>query len=220
VFEVVWDAVFDMNDDELSKYPVDLCWWDAGGGGRSKQGGLFPWPAVDWPAFYEYDLMTRSWNAMLKQATHAAQMAPESELAGDALAFCFAANIKSIAETGIPSIGWRSNIHGDRWVRLFLQIDDDHYLRQRDGLRWRGFVKWCRSVPLLAAPESGLSREACAAILSRVKLTDERRDELHKIRRERMRHHKTPKRPIEPELAAIDAQHPGHPWVELVERRS
>jgi hypothetical protein len=219
VFEVVWDAIFDLNDDKLSAHP-ELCWWDAGGGVRSEQGRLFPWPAVDWPAFYEYDLMTRTWNDLLKEATLAAEMAPESELAGDSLAFSFTDSIRSIAEVGNPSTEWQSDIRGSSWRQLVSRLESEHYLQQRNGLRWRSVVAWCRSVPLLAAPESGLSREACTAILSGVNVTDERRDELQKARRERMRHHKTPKRPIEPELAAIDDQHPGHPWVELIERRS
>ena len=81
----------------------------------------------------------------------------------------------------------------------------------------RACIAWIRALPLLAAPESGLSAEAASEILDGAQLEDSRRAELGTLRVQRARVC-APDQDPEAVLAAIDTACPGHPWAREINK--
>lgn len=72
-----------------------------------------------------------------------------------------------------------------------------------------------RVVPLLAAPESGLSTGAASEILRGINLNDTKRRDLIELRIRRMREC-VAGHDAEERLAEVDASSHGHPWLDEV----
>lgn len=219
LYELAWDVIVDV-DDSSAQSPPTLGWWEAGGGQRDNdEQPLYFWPAVEWPSFIDYELLAEAWNTVYPIALRAVDIAPEDEGIGNDLAYWYISAVKRLAETRSIDPSWSSGVSLERWNDLIGTLSSTDYQAGFRGNRWAAYVAWCRALPLFAAPEAGLSDAVAEAILSPGKIPDERRKELYKLRRDRMHHRKPRQRPIEPELKRIDAKHPEHPWVKLIEER-
>ncbi len=210
LFEWIWDVLRYNHEQKIARKASPVQWWGAGAGILRFDGDVvFPWPVADMVYFFDYDHVARMWNTEYARAVQLLQSLPEEPSIVDDLAFCFV------------------EAQHKRWHRKdrYGGRDELSYVSDR---RWKGavahffdsamreepseFTEWVRAVPLFAAPESGLSDEAAAAILDGANLDETGRLRLRELRLQRARH-SAPGQDAETIIAKIDKIFAAHPWV-------
>lgn len=223
LFELVWDVLHDTND--LMELPAhgDVCWWDGVGGRRDTPNAwlpVYPWPFVSWQSFIDTQIFALFWAQVRGTAVRASDLAPHDASVAVDLAMWYVTFINDVVMQGdFRERPWQSGIDPQHLAHTIGGYGNPEYQNGFRGQRWAAFAKWCRALPILAAPESGLTPEAAEAILAKLQPTDEQAAALRKLRRDRMMYRKPPRLHVEPWLRAIDDEDPSHPWVSLIERR-
>lgn len=209
VFEICWDFAVDAADRrEMPLEPPErgLRWWRLGGSATGDE-ALRPWPAPDWWAFLDHSIVGRAWNDAVARAQRLAETFP-LETVGDSLAFAYVEAVMSVAMTRSASrVTSTANPTRVEWERLLAGSERG---RNYQGARWRCYQDWLERLPLLAAPESGLSYAAAEAILEHFGETPSNQAYLE--RSLRLVQNGLTSEEAEKELARIDAEHPDHPW--------
>lgn len=209
LFEILWEAIRTYTNDEISFNNSVLRWWNAAGGSLpGKPSIIFPWPSIDLPGFSEYDKLERLWNQELSRALAFSEHLPKDTTTADNLAFWY-----------VDYLHARALSHRESWTRNWKWLIP-HLAEALNNIQTAGATttkdvasaEWIRSIPLLAAPESGLSRETAATILECTKLTDQRRSALHHLRIARIRAC-LPNQNAELIMRELDAAQPEHPWI-------
>ncbi|WP_437506140.1 hypothetical protein [Sorangium sp. So ce1099] len=221
LFELVWDLVADVDDTLTEQAAASPAWWDGVGGRReweSAELNLYPWPFVDWPAFLDSELFIDAWNKVIPRAVEAHRITSGHETIADDMAFWYIEAVRMLAGHRHIAPHWKSGVRHRELVDAFTRAHHGDYPATKAGRRWQRYAAWGRALPLLAAPESGLSREAAEAILEAVSIDDADRQALRALRSTRLFHRKRPRRPVQPELDAIDRANHDHPWVRKVEQ--
>lgn len=165
-FELAWDFAFDRADQEpeLAGGPLGSAWWPLVSG---KGEPRVPWPAIEWAALMDHELMVAHWNRVVARLSESVQHGAVRQPV-DALAFQFVRAAFDVAESRPrlqgEAIQWTAAPEGPDWDGLFRQMRahlDAHQSSARYGL----FAKGLHRMALLAAPESGLSEPSSDAIL-------------------------------------------------------
>jgi len=216
LFELVWDATCDAEDRTDEALMLYSDWWDAAGGRRDQLRGIYPWPTPSWPSFMDSELLASAWNDGMKKARNVDDNVPGAAQVADDLAFFYLDVMNNIAEYRTIDTPWRNNITIGMWDTL-IRGNKEH-LKVHNGARWSMYRAWFLRIPLMAAPESGLSTTAAQSILSAFEPTEEERNVLRSARRGRLRDLKMGPSQIESELERIDAANSDHPWVKRIER--
>lgn len=216
LFELIWEV---MSEEEESSEAVegiadqlDLAWWSAGGGTLDGAGVVFPWPAAELQTFSAQEYLAKQWNRAYQRARDFHEHTPEEERVADDLAFAYAEAHHVLWHRRADTASWTKDEH--RWIQLVGHL---RTVGEKDSSRCsRAMVRWTRAVPLLAAPESGLSQRSASAILEGAVLNDDLRRELRALRVARARLCMAGG-DAEAMLDAFDAKHANHPWIERVE---
>ncbi|WP_437727662.1 hypothetical protein [Sorangium sp. So ce861] len=213
LFELVWDVLIDIYDAPVSQPTTGPAWWDGVGGKRAVESvglNLYPWPCADWPTFLDYELFIDAWNNVVARATQAHRDRAGHEAVADELAYWYIRSVYSLAGQRQLGTRWKSGASPGEIARMFTQLQREFGAVQEGGRRLESYAAWARALPLLAAPESGLSRETAEAILDAINIDEEY---LRKLRSERLSYCRCPKRLLKIELESIDQKNPGHPWL-------
>lgn len=222
LFEFVWDLVADAADDGTIETAHRQRWWNGVGGDPFKHARamkVFPWPCVEWPAFIDSRTFVAAWNDAVARATAASALAPNDDFVADDLAYWYVRAVNDVALYRRVNIAWRGSMSGDvlaNAVAVYIRRDGKP---ERKGRRWATYDAWCRMLPLLASPESGLTRKSAAAILGALTLPDDARSALRQLRRERAKLVVDAGDDPDEVLRHIDESNTDHPWVTLIEQR-
>jgi hypothetical protein len=215
LFELVWDVLYAQNVDQMDLALPDVRWWTiAGGSLDAKSSIIFPWPLIDLPIFSAYQHMAMRWNRTYPQATKLYARFPDEDSAADDLAYWYVDYHHVICHKKEWVPNWRTGVDKSRWTSAIDHLMDTTLKAPED----RPYVEWIRALPLLAAPESGLSFDAASAILAGANLDDTRCKDLRDFRLRRVRACLPDQDPQEA-LAKIDADYSEHPWIHLIEKR-
>jgi hypothetical protein len=230
LFLIVWDVICDQRGTlPEPRHPFDPWWIGACGVTTEHEDRRYPWPAVQWPGFLDWAHLIDSWNDSVYQrviSIHSDISSEEHRLRGeyaDALAYWYIEAVRSVAGNREMTTGGRlnANLGAADWLQLLANIAGGLGVGggESSGPRWKAYLDWCKKVPLLAAPESGLRPAAAAVILDAAPQLTPKVNDLRALRRERLRFIGVPEDAIEAELQQIDARCPDHPWVTQIEQR-
>lgn len=173
-----------------------------------------PWPVPNWSTLFEWESLEQSWLEALKLAKEAiaAEFTPADLRIVDALAFWMLSVCHDMQRRRPSSLGLKLNPSESDWRTVITQ--------QRKELRASLYDGWRRRLPLMAAPESGLSRNAAATILNSAfrdevhpAIRDEFSENAHDLRHTRMVEAGIPTKHVDLLLSRIDRANPDHPWV-------
>jgi hypothetical protein len=220
LFELLWDVLYDCyvsEADPMSLGGFDPRWWGAAGGTPDEcRPFCFPWPSANLHTFYEHHRLARKWNQMYAKARAVHRTLPDDTGTIDALAFAYLRCHHQLWHKNERAV-WKTSVSASDWTMEVSHFErhgtDNSYAREQP------FARWSRAVPLLAAPESGLSRHAAAAILDAVKLDDDNRVYLRELRLRRARMACPGEAPAVT-LATIDAAWLAHPWIERINEQA
>jgi len=210
LFELIWDVVSDLNADKMVIDKFELRWWSGAGGALDAGSPLiFPWPAADLLRFSEYEQLAARWNTAYSRATVFHERIPKDNTTADSLALSY---------VEFNHVLWHGSRHMSPkdWKWIVSHLFDSAARASRGNHAW---AAWTRAVPLLAAPESGLSPDVASTILAATNLDDTMRTELGDLRRRRARAC-LGRSEVTGMLATIDADYSDHPWVMQVEERA
>ncbi|HVH41021.1 MAG TPA: hypothetical protein VM925_01720, partial [Labilithrix sp.] len=186
------------------------------------------WPGVTWTAALDRELLFRAWNELAVQAAHELQGAmpvanapspapppatPQAVV--DALAFQY---VQSVCEIGrsrrAPALSWSlgpsDRKHWSALIEPYISTDVSTHI---DGQRWIAFRSFLEHLPLLAAPEAGLSAAAADDLLAALPRGITIDDRALQEARRALVVVDTNQPDEDRVLAEIDAQHPAHPFV-------
>ncbi len=175
-YRVVWDLATDgfinaprLGDPYITGNLVEIA-------GSGREGGI-PWPTMPFQALLDLEMIDENWTRLadniLRPGPTASSMSPQDRV--DALAFFLVELIKQVAlrRQAPARSDFKSAPSEAQWRRLIASLYPD-LERTSDGAE-RGFAfggerrvafqDWRARVPLLAAPECGLSQTAATAIL-------------------------------------------------------
>lgn len=224
VFEIAWDLVVDTEDNSLRDSDMSsngrLKWWMAGG--CAVDGTLCPWPAVDWWSFLDHILLCGAWNHRLDRVEHLNDRLSAPTRIGDDVAFWYVRDVHQLAETRAAretaGSRWQQGTGKADWVEQIRRMRT-HAPQHRDSARWRCYEEWLARVPLLAAPESGLSAEAASWILEAFSLNAAEKANLQEQRVLRMTEGMgQDELQAEETLGRIDRDAKDHPWTKLFDQ--
>lgn len=224
VFEIALDYAVDTEDLSLqdSRATPDprLQWWMGGGGGF--EGALCPWPAVDWWSFLDHILLCGAWNRRVNSVEQLNERLSTPTRIGDDVALWYVRAVHQLAETrsarDTAANRWQQGADKTDWLEQ-IQRMRTHAPLHNESARWRCYREWLTRLPLLAAPESGLSPEAAGWILEAFSLNDGQKAQLqeHRILRLTQGMGQDPDQ-AEDTLAQIDRDAKDHPWAKLFEQ--
>jgi hypothetical protein len=207
-------VLYDRNTEQMTPKTFDVRWWNAAGGSLSEgSSAMFAWPLANLPLFSQQEQMATEWTTAYSQAMKLYARFPGEDSSADDLAYWYVCYHHTLWHTRESAQGWKTGVNQDDWsanVRHLLKSSLTAASRDRP------YVEWACALPLLAAPESGLSPEAASAILAGTTLDDVKCKHLRDIRLSRARTC-LPGQDPEETLAKIDATYSQHPWIELVE---
>lgn len=208
LFELLWDVTMDAADEKwVGKGPLE--WWQPIATRIRGSSREYPWPVPAFPACYDYRLFAESYNEQIRRIRTALESLPLDHDVGAYFADYYVRALADLDADRKIHAEWSTTIKWSKWNEIWKQGQ-----KSTNGARYRTFIQWCQSIPLLAAPESGLSADCARLILEALPVSAEQKDALRKIRRERVRHvgiHDEEE--IRKELARIDAENDQHPWV-------
>lgn len=222
VLQTLAELFVDVSADEQDlpgPAPTTDAWWRfcrLPEAGHAPGGATWLWPAVDWPAPYDWTLVVRSWSEWLLVANDDASLLARPG-AVDALAHHYVSSQLAVArgrETP-PATPWDGEVYPEYWVSLLKEIlaaKRSHHPGSRAGR----FVEWCQSLGLLAAPESGLQPPVADVILTVLGGADQ----LAGLRALRVARAAALFPADARVLGRLDAGHPDHPWIRRVNRVS
>jgi len=236
LYRVIWDVAADEQDldHDGRAAPHALLegagdaepgWWDAVQIQFKEHELTVPWLVARWPALFDWEKLDTSWQQRVSAA--AAMMSrPDADRQAilDALAYEFLHMNLIVAEQRRPmeETEWSGMAPAmTEWRELVQRIRAPRRTRYT-GRRWRAFDAFRRTVPLMAAPESGLSEQAAAVILAAAELGSSDCQHLQSLRRTRIRvalAAKGASAGLSPDifLSEVDRASQPHPWA-AVER--
>ena len=206
LFELVWEVLKGQNGDKMVIDRLDLRWWAAAGGVVDAVSSVvFYWPAIEMPTFSAYERMAMKWNREYSQAVKFHKHAPASNNTADNLARWYVEYHHAL---------WHRDWDWRDWTGIVSHLSDVIANSSNEP----AYAEWIRALPLLAAPESGLSPEVASDILAGIKLDEAKRRELDELRLRRAREC-LPNREAEEVIATLDANYSDHPWVQQIKKR-
>ncbi len=208
LFEVLWDVSMDAGDEKwVGKGTIE--WWKPIATRVRGSSREYPWPVPAFPAWYDYRLFAESYNEQIRRIRIALESLPPDHDVGAYFADYYVRAFAELDADRKIHAEWSTTIKWSKWTDIWRQGQ-----KSTSAARYRAFIQWCQRLPLLAAPESGLSADCARLILEALPVSAEQKDALRKIRRERVVHvgiHGEEE--IREELARIDAENDQHPWV-------
>ncbi|HEX8820773.1 MAG TPA: hypothetical protein VF794_12665 [Archangium sp.] len=173
-----------------------------------------PWPVPRWPTLFEWESLEQSWVDALKlakEAIAANDPLPDIRIV-DALAFWMLSVCQDMQRRRPSLLELKLNPSADDWFTLIVPQN-----KEFRGLLYEG---WRLRLPLMAAPESGLSQNAAATILNgvfregiRPAIQNDFSRSAHTLRHTRMIDAGIPTEHVDSLLSRIDRANPDHPWV-------
>lgn len=185
------------------------------------------WPVVVWPALLEWELLDEAWRGVveriLKQIAANKKNARDNQRIVDQLAFHLLFMTGSLVDKRRPD-RLDDDIAGSaaRWGdKVLLDLLFKEYTNPPDVPRWRAYRAWFDRLPLMAAPESGLSAEVAQVILDawpcfKVPNGELRRElwrNFEGLRTKRLHDLNNPRKQKASTLQSIDKRFLEHPWV-------
>lgn len=216
-FELLSDALGRPSDEPDLPEPPQLHLWSAAGGLIELAPGesaFFPWPTLQLPTFASYRFLEGKWNTGLAMAWAQREHLPRDEHIVDALAHYYVECHHSCWPVHTAEAEWDGNLDQTKWSSLRHLVQSAK--NERPGSR--SFSDWVRCLPLLAAPESGLSGDAASSILATILPDDEMCWELRDLRRKRATL-SLGRQDVGAILQEIDEMSPLHSWSETIEDR-
>ncbi len=224
VLEVVLRMAFDHEKDR-SKTPSDtaLPFYWRGIEVRFQEGQRFhPWPVPPWPTLFEWESLEQRWSEALQLAGEAIETndAPPDVRIIDALAYWMLSVCQSLQTRSTSYIQLQLQTSAADWGTLLRAQSRPRDSENREIRAWL-YEEWRNRLPLMAAPESGLSSTAAANILAslfseNVRVIDriEASDRMPQLRKMRMVEAGIPADQVDSLLSSIDRANPEHPWVQ------
>ncbi|HVJ92666.1 MAG TPA: hypothetical protein VM580_22855, partial [Labilithrix sp.] len=220
LFRMVWDIESDTNNRDITPLPA---YWRLAGGIYSDI-ERYPWPAAAWPTFLDWERLFENWNDRIlpqieKLAEEAVKAGSGTEVFGDSAAYWYVTTIEhfSTHRCDLRHVDFDVS-NPTRWKNSL-----EYFFNQRRSqpdaptAHRRVFYDWLDRIGLLATPESGLSQSVAAIILQAIPNLTQRREELAKLRRERLTYLNVPIPRHDAILQAIDEEFPKHPWITSIE---
>lgn len=209
LYNLVWNIAADTHDSDgqAPNPPGGLNTWWGGLLVTTPGVGLeVPWIGVAWPAERDVRQMTDAWRQHAYRAAHrrGTMTAALDQLAVNWLDTAFNVAVSRRAPDTGPIAA-----DADAWKQVVGELMQPRS-KSYSGARWDAFAAFRAAVPLFAAPESGLSATAAAAILEHCAVDRERWPALLRLRRERLEHSGVADAAAMAER--IDAAHKDHPW--------
>ncbi|HLL52019.1 MAG TPA: hypothetical protein VK447_00650 [Myxococcaceae bacterium] len=179
-----------------------------------------PWLFPPWPTLVEWEHLELTWKRVSAHAAEASNPADKvlQSPALDALAnwLMTAAQLLSIRQQPPDTLAF--SISDTDWTRLtrrFWEVKQP--VHQTHEL---GYSHWLERVPLMAAPECGLTVDAAAALLSSFTADFAEPESPERVRMGVLRYSRIieagiPEGHADTFLSQMDAAHPAHPWVQL-----
>lgn len=223
LFEIAWDLAVDSAGlSVLARSDgVDdprLRWWFGVGGSAGVGISLFPWPAVDWWSFLDHLLFEQAWNQRCGWVTSTAEKLRGGGKLGDDLAFWYVKMIDQILtnRTIDDTHLWWNAPSSENWRSMVGTMR--HRTRGQVRGRWSCYKEWFERLPLLAAPESGLSSTAAGMILAAFAAEEVEPARLREARRLRLMNGlEMSQELVEQAVSQIDKETLDHPWVKQIE---
>lgn len=210
LYELAYDVMDETEDQKQPPHAAWIRWWLAGGG--QFNGQLFPWPTLEWPLYCEAHQAATAWNNLLEQAAKDYALRPSPYQTADSLAYAFIRMQIDVFHNNVLD-EWRPDIDPRNWSVLTANT---HFNPEPRFWRQNAFKTFVEHIPLLAAPESGLSREASDAILDG-SLNLPKNLLPQALRALRVQRCKDNGISVSI-LKKIDEAHPDHPWVTRIEK--
>ncbi len=223
ILRMVWDIESDTNLRDISPFAP---WWPlAKGIVRQEWHHEYPWPAVSWPTFLDWERAIDAWKqkVLSPMANLTAQLTNAGgsvEVLFDSVGYWYVSMIAHVIHDRCDLDHMNFSIQSDpsRWqndIRGWVNGKQSH--TNTTSAHRRAFHEWLDRIGLLAAPESGLSRAVAENILAGFPDLTQRRESLRKLRRERLAYMGVPAEFGEGNLRSIDYAFPDHPWTRLIE---
>lgn len=212
LFEVLWDVVMDAPTLEKTGHGL-LRWWAPAGMLDKDLGRTLPWPFPAWSTFLDVRLFATSYNEQVRRIRAALPSLPSNYDVSASMAHFYISAVLSLLHQRRVTVEWEARPAVFLWQNL---LGAKHQL-PGSGAREAAVRECLQRMPLLAAPESGLSPDTAKDILEACNASPEERDLLRRVRRERLREMGiSDDAQITAHLARIDAEHEGHPWPHLL----
>lgn len=212
LFEVLWDVVMDAPTREKTGHGL-LRWWAPAGMLDKDLGRTLPWPFPAWSTFLDVRLFAISYNEQVRRIRAALPSLPSNYDISASMAHFYISAVLSLLHQRRVTVEWEARPAVFLWQNL---LGAKHQL-PGNGAREAAVRECLQRMPLLAAPESGLSPDTAKDILEACNASPEERDILRRVRRERLRDMGiSDDAQITAHLARIDAEHEGHPWPHLL----
>ncbi|TKD01178.1 hypothetical protein [Polyangium fumosum] len=221
LFRMVWDIESDLSKRDLAPLPA---FWPLAGGVYSDI-ERYPWPAAVWPRFLDWERLLHAWNekvvpAIDKLADEAAEAGSSREVFGDSAAYWYVTTIEHFSghRCDLGHINFAIASEVTQWENSLKYCFSQRRSQPNPpNAHRRAFYDFLDHIGLLAAPESGLSQPVAAIILQTIPDLTQRREELAKLRRERLTYLNVPAPRRDAFLQTIDEGFPTHPWITAIE---
>jgi hypothetical protein len=170
--QAILKAAWDIRADEGDLHPKERLeqkvgsWWPAAE--HFTEGGInrIPWPAPDWPALLDWEILTDAWNQVTEKARSLSRSGDSVQAMRifDSLAYWFMRMVMQLGERRGISETLRLNVENDRWRDLGRDLANP--AKTPEGIRSSSYEAWRKRGVLMAAPETGLSAQAVEPFLS------------------------------------------------------
>jgi len=180
LLRLAWDVAADKMDAHPQGTPTIAKW--PGAQSAYSVTRDWSWPIPNWTALIDWELMIESWAAVVKSAAGLRRDddSQQTQRVTDALAFWFVCRVAQMSVFRDGHVGFQFELTSDDWYKLGMNLPhtggaspkarDLVYAKpgeskDRYGARWDAYKAWWNAVVVMAAPGSGLSRDAAEAFL-------------------------------------------------------
>ncbi|HJL16061.1 MAG TPA: hypothetical protein RMH99_10405 [Sandaracinaceae bacterium LLY-WYZ-13_1] len=175
-YRLWWDVYSDATGRDLREGapepPDGVGYWSgAGTVPESSPFDFIPWPAPNWPAFYDRELSETAWHEEVYELLLAASRENAAHRGGwvDAAVFWLFQFVPEMWVSRTSSAAFTFGPSEREWIEAIGLIEE---LARNPGAadaRTKAFVAWAESLALFAAPEYGLSLPVAELLLARAR---------------------------------------------------
>lgn len=173
LLRVIFDYMIDAGaiGMETNLSPSILDWWYGAEIVLPGNQRIRSWPAVPWDTVLESEMLERGWTEVTELASSIIRSAGSGARPRylEALAYWFVLAQANLMESRhVPGKQLDIQIGPDQWAGLLkrcISISDNEVPPQTKTHRALAYNRWVSALPLLAAPEAGLSWKTATAIL-------------------------------------------------------
>ncbi|MBN1207648.1 MAG: hypothetical protein JXB05_22480 [Myxococcaceae bacterium] len=181
-----------------------------------------PWMVPAWPTLLENELLEPVWNKMVTTVRRTNPSGERGEGAKyvDALAYWLLRSTQDLSSRRSPDEELHVGPNRQDWERATMSLSSrqDSVHQARQSL----FDAWLAQLPLMAAPECGLSLAGVNALLgltqAELEKDPRKRLRLLHMREERLTSSGIPRGEVKEFLHQIDRKQKKHPWVVLMRK--